>query len=341
MAYEVTIGIPVYNVEKYIRLTMDSALAQTFESIEFLICDDCGTDSSIDIVKEHQRNHPRGKDIRIVHQPHNMGIGAARNRMIAEAQGRYFFSLDADDVIRKDTINLLYENAKKYKAEIVYGSREHVFIYGDKKRIVQYPYPFCVFTKPDEYAEYVYNVGIQVQNWNFLIDLNILRRNHLQVTPVGHGYGEDYTFTVDLPTYITRAVLLPDITYQYMIEENKSQNKQRKLLSRRQMDSAIEAIDKKKRRIELKGKSYYAKRCSILMMYDFYFACQVVARRKEANPPYTNKEIQAIMYHPMTLSEILGSKQARMINLITYALGVLPSPVSVTLLQVARRFKHQ
>ena len=42
MTYEVTIGIPVYNVEKYIRQTLDSALAQTFQSIEFLICDDCG-----------------------------------------------------------------------------------------------------------------------------------------------------------------------------------------------------------------------------------------------------------------------------------------------------------
>lgn len=49
-SYEVTIGIPVYNVEKYIRLTMDSALAQTFNDIEFLVKDDCGTDSSIDIL---------------------------------------------------------------------------------------------------------------------------------------------------------------------------------------------------------------------------------------------------------------------------------------------------
>ena len=71
MQYEVTIGIPVYNVEKYIRQTMNSVLAQTFNSIEFLICDDCGTDSSIDIIKEYQRSHPRGVDIRIVRQPQN------------------------------------------------------------------------------------------------------------------------------------------------------------------------------------------------------------------------------------------------------------------------------
>ena len=50
MTYEVTIGIPVYNVEKYIAQTIDSVLCQTFNSIEFLFCDDCGTDTSMDIV---------------------------------------------------------------------------------------------------------------------------------------------------------------------------------------------------------------------------------------------------------------------------------------------------
>ena len=340
MQYEVTIGIPVYNVEKYIRLTMDSALSQTFGSIEFLICDDCGTDSSIDIIREYQQNHPRGKDIRLVHQPQNMGIGAARNRMIAEAQGRYFFSLDADDAIREDTIALLYENAQKYQAEIVYGSREHVYINGDQKRIEQYPYPFRVFTKPDEYAEYVYNVGIQVQNWNFLIDIDILRRNHLQVTPVGHGYGEDYTFTVDLPTYITRAVLLPDFTYQYMIEEKTSQKKRRKVLSRQQMDLAIEALDKKKNRTELRDKPYYAKRCSILMMYDFYFARRILSARNEAEPPYTNREIRNMMRHPMSFSEIMHSHQVRMKNLCFRMIGLLPPFLSVQSIRIIGYFLH-
>ena len=93
MKYEVTIGIPVYNVERYIRQTMDSVMAQTFESIEILICDDCGTDGSIDIIKEYQDNHPRGKDIRILHQPQNKGIGAGRNLMMGEALGKYFYSL--------------------------------------------------------------------------------------------------------------------------------------------------------------------------------------------------------------------------------------------------------
>ena len=86
MPYEVTIGIPVYNVEKYIRLTMDSALAQTFDNIEFLILDDCGTDKSMEIVRDYQQKHPRGNNIRIVRQPQNMGIGNGRNRIIEDTR---------------------------------------------------------------------------------------------------------------------------------------------------------------------------------------------------------------------------------------------------------------
>ena len=89
MAYQVTIGIPVYHAEMYVRQAVESALAQTFESIEFLILDDCGTDSSMSIISEYQQTHPRGKDMRILNQSHHIGIGAARNEIVKEAQGRY------------------------------------------------------------------------------------------------------------------------------------------------------------------------------------------------------------------------------------------------------------
>lgn len=339
--YKVTIGIPVYNVEKYIRQTLDSALAQTFPSIEFLICDDCGTDSSINIVKEYQQTHPRGGDIRIVHQPRNMGIGAARNRMIDEAQGRYFYSLDADDMITENAIELLFNAAQKYDAEIVYGSYERLYDNGTTKRTEQFPYPFRVFSKPDEYAEYVYNVGIQVMNWNYLIAIDVLRRNHLRVTPVGHGYGEDFTFTVDLPTYITRAVLLPDITYMYYIEETVFKKKRKKEMSREQMDLSIAAIDKKKLRTELKGRPYYSKRCSILMMYDFSFVCQILARKNDTNPPYTNREIRDIMRHPMSLSELIASKNIRMKDVGFWLSGKLSPCLSVMLLKVYACLLHR
>lgn len=334
--YIVTIGIPVYNVEKYIRQTLDSALAQTFQSIEFLICDDCGTDGSIDIVHEYQQTHPRGKDIRIVRQPQNMGIGAARNRMMDEAQGLFFYSLDADDMITPNAIELLYNAAKEQNAELVYGSYERLFVNGEKQRTEKYPYPYKVFTEPDEYAMYAYNEGVQVMNWNYLLSMDIIRKNHLRVTPVGHGYGEDFTYTVDLPTYVTRVVLLPDITYQYYIEEKVFSGKRHKVILREQMDKAIEAIDKKKRRRELKGKPYYAKRCATLLMYDYSFVCQILARRNEAVPPYTNKEIKKIMWQPMTFWEIMRSRQSKKQNFLAWVVNHVPTWLSMQLLTVLK-----
>lgn len=332
--YEVTIGIPVYNVEKYIRLTMESLLSQTFPSIEFIFCDDCGTDASVDIICDYQQNHPRGKDIRIVRQSQNMGIGAARNRMIAEARGRYFYSIDADDAIESNTIELLYDNAKKYNAEIVYGSYQRIFQENDKSvRTVPYFYPFRVFTKEDEYADYVYNVGIQGMNWNYLIDLDVIRRNNLKVTPVSHGYGEDFTFTIDLPTYITRAVLLPDITYHYYIR-GIDKHKRRKVLKRKDMTIALTALDKKKRRTELQHKGYYSKRISILMMFDCSFACEMVSRRADFDQPFSNKEIRDFMWHPMSLWQILKAKPGRLRNLLYYIYGILPPNIFVLLLRM-------
>lgn len=335
--YEVTIGIPVYNVEKYIRLTMDSVLAQTFSSIEFLICDDCGTDSSIAIIQEYQQNHLRGKDIRILHHTQNMGIGVARNTMLEEAKGRYFYSLDADDAIEENTIELLYNTAKKYDAQIVYGSYDRIFQENDQTyKTIPYPYPFKAFTEPDDYADYVYHVGVQGMNWNFLIDMDVIQRNHLQITPVGHGFGEDFTFTIDLPTYIDRAVLLPDITYHYYIR-GIDKHKRKKLLSHDQMALAIKSIDEKKRRKELWGKRYNPKRISKLMMLDCSFACVMLAKRKEFDIPFNDKEIHDIMWHPMSFSEIVSAKSGRYHNMLYYMIGIVSPSLSIWLLKLMIR----
>ena len=107
MKYDVTIGIPVYNVEPYITQSLESALAQTYPSIEFLLVDDFSSDLSADIVRRFQMNHPRGADIRLLSNPNNLGVSASRNRIIDEARGEYLFFMDADDVIVENAISLL------------------------------------------------------------------------------------------------------------------------------------------------------------------------------------------------------------------------------------------
>ena len=325
--YEVTIGIPVYNIERYVRLAMDSALNQTFESIEFLVVDDCGTDSSMDIVRQYQQSHPRGGDIRIVRQPQNGGLGRARNRIIDEARGRFLYHLDGDDEIALNTIELLHHQMISQGADIVYGSFERVYVEdGSVVKSVPSVYQRTVFTKPDSFACFAYERKLQTMKWNFLIRTDILRQNHLRVAPV--GFGEDFTFTVDLPTYVTRAVLLPDVTYRYFIRDVNTRRWNRHV-TRELMDAYIQTIDQKKRRTELRSKPYYARRCETLMMYDFSFANQILQRRDTLTPRYTDREIRDIMWHPMALCEILRSPEKRAKNLAAYAISIMPPWMAV------------
>ena len=124
MKYDVTIGIPFYNVEPYIARSLDFALAQTYPSIEFLLVDDASSDLSVDIVRRFQMNHPRGAAIRMLSNPKNLGVSSSRNRIIDEAQGDYLYFMDADDLIAENTISLLMQQIHQYQAEIAFGSYE-------------------------------------------------------------------------------------------------------------------------------------------------------------------------------------------------------------------------
>ena len=337
MAYEVTIGIPVYNVEKYIRSSLDSALAQTFESIEFLILDDCGTDKSIDIVKEYQQMHPRGRDIRIVRQPNNMGIGETRNRIIDETRSPYLYLLDSDDDITPNTIELLYRNAKEYDADIVYGSYERIELFDEQMKRTEYRYPSTLFLKEHEFSDYVYTKfdNLQATTWNFLIKINVLRKYNLRFESI--RYWEDFTFTMDLPTFITRAVLLHDITYFYYCRYGSLSNfQERSYIDKSEIMATVRVMNEVKAKSDrLRNKPYFHKRMMKVMKTLLYMACTILKDEKVISPSFSNREIRDLMHSPLSLFDILKMKGWRVRNLTLYLLGVLPPAVSVSLI---RRF---
>ena len=336
MNYEVTIGVPVYNAEKFIRQALESALEQTFESLELLVLDDGGTDSSMDIVREYQQNHPRGKDIRIVRQPHNMGIGAARNRMVDEAQGRYIYFMDADDTIEPTTIELLYHAAYQYHAELVYGSHERIEAFDGKESYTYYRYPSMQFLKDDAFASYVYRkyAGIQAMIWNILIDIDVYRRNHLRHKLV--NYWEDFSFTIDLPTYVTRVVLLPDVTYHYYCRYGSlSQFGQRDCIRKDEILQTMQAITQIKMDSErIKEKPYFSQRMLKVMKTCFYVCCTILRNREKIEPGFDNKELRDFMRYPVQWSAVRSFS-----HLPLFAMGKLSPSMSVCLMYVLGKLK--
>ena len=339
--YEITIGIPVYNIEKYIPRMMDSVMAQTFKNIEILICDDCGTDDSMNIIRHYQQNHPRGNDIRIVRQPHNMGLGNGRNRIISEARGKYLYFLDGDDSIMPNTIEILYDALKKYDAEIVYGSHYRIEEFDGVKKVFEKKYPTMHFLKENEFANYAYHSygRIFANTWNFLIDINIYRKNNIKYKPV--NFWEDFTTTIDLPSYITRAVLLSEFTYNYYCRYGTLSNFQkRSRIDKSEIDKTIAAMELvKANSARIKGKPYFPGRMYKVMMTCFYMACSIIKNRDIIWPSFSNKEIRDLMRSPLSFSETLNLSCWRVKNLFLYLLGIMPSPMSISVIKLFGKYK--
>jgi teichuronic acid biosynthesis glycosyltransferase TuaG len=97
MEEKVSIIVPVYHAEKFIRQTIDCVLAQTYENWELLLVDDCGKDGSVDVIEAFLAESGEQR-VRLIRQPSNLGAAQARNRGLKEASGRYIAYLDADDL---------------------------------------------------------------------------------------------------------------------------------------------------------------------------------------------------------------------------------------------------
>ena len=110
----ISIIVPVYKAEKYLRRCVDSILAQTYQNIEVLLIDDGSPDNSGEICDEYAEKDSR---VRVFHKP-NGGVSSARNLGLKEAKGDYIGFVDADDYIDKTMYEVLLCNLIKENSDI-------------------------------------------------------------------------------------------------------------------------------------------------------------------------------------------------------------------------------
>lgn len=111
----ISVIIPVYNKEKYLRECLVSVLAQTYGNIEVLLVDDASSDKSGDICDEYAKKDGR---ISVIHLEENRGASHARNVGLDRAEGEFFCFVDADDYAGKDMLRRLYDNLKENQADV-------------------------------------------------------------------------------------------------------------------------------------------------------------------------------------------------------------------------------
>ncbi len=93
--YDVSVVVPVYNVEKYLPQCIDSVINQTYKNLQIILVDDGSTDSSGKICDDYSRTAPR---ISVIHKP-NGSLSDARNAGLAKSDSKYVYFLDSDDYI--------------------------------------------------------------------------------------------------------------------------------------------------------------------------------------------------------------------------------------------------
>ncbi len=122
MGVDISIIIPVYNTEKYLRECLDSVINQTFKNIEIICVNDGSTDNSLEVLKEYAQ-----KDKRIViKQQENKKVAAARNNGYKSATGKYVYFLDTDDYLyRNNSLEIIYNELETKHADVaVWGILE-------------------------------------------------------------------------------------------------------------------------------------------------------------------------------------------------------------------------
>lgn len=112
---KISIIVPIYNVEKYIKRCMDSLISQSFSDYEIVVINDGTLDNSMEYVYELQKKHTNI----VICERENGGLSAARNTGIALARGEYVLFCDSDDALQENCLKMIYEEAQNKNLDLL------------------------------------------------------------------------------------------------------------------------------------------------------------------------------------------------------------------------------
>lgn len=207
----VSLIIPLYNAEKYIRRCLDSAMQQTFSDMEIIVVNDGSEDSSLEICREYEKMDSRFHVI----DKENTGVSDSRNRAIDLAQGEYLQFLDSDDWLAPDATESLVYAAKKYDCDLVIADFYRVdgAVFTEKQHIRERG----LLTR-EQYAEYMmqepadFYYGVL---WNKLYRHSIIKDYQIRMN-LELRWCEDFLFNLSYIRHAKRFTAIQTPIYYYM-----------------------------------------------------------------------------------------------------------------------------
>lgn len=214
---KISVILPIYNVEKFLKQSVESVLNQTYKNLEIILVDDGTKDSSDKMCDDYAKKDSR---IKVIHKE-NGGLSSARNAGLDIATGKYVMFLDADDFFEPNSCEVLYNEIEKRQADYVVGNYIHVTHDG-----IKWENPLFDPNLYDNFKLSItdYQKSFFVMNsvvWNKIFRRDFIEQNKLRFIP--KALAEDAIFSTYCYVHTDNAYFINDVVYNYrQNEENVS-----------------------------------------------------------------------------------------------------------------------
>ena len=211
----ISILVPIYNTEKYLRQCLDSLIHQTLSDLEIICINDGSTDHSLDIIKEYQAKDPRI----ILINKENTGYGDSMNQGLKKAQGEYIGILEPDDWIELNTYEKLYQLAEARQPDVVkanYFTEKN----GKSTKISAIdPQDSNKILNPRQNPE-LFRLAPTI--WTAIYRRSFLKKNRIDFLPTPGASYQDTGFSFKVWAEAESVILTSDAFVHYRLDNNNS-----------------------------------------------------------------------------------------------------------------------
>ena len=213
----VSIIVPVYNAETYLKDAVNSVLCQTYTDWELLLIDDCSTDGSLSLAKQLAANDSR---IRVFSNDKNSGPAHTRNVGIDLAKGEWLAFLDSDDLLKPNFLSRMVETGEELDADIVWSHYDELNKNGVRKPVVNAMPKGCVINQRQAIESLFHNEPGIGSLCNKLFKKSLLHNNDLRINE-RRVRAEDWELIWRVFQVLDSLVCIDDSLYEY-VRQNES-----------------------------------------------------------------------------------------------------------------------